>query len=144
MTYTKYSASGNDFVIFHTFIEKDYSELAIKLCNRTEGIGSDGLIALVPNSDHDFKWLFYNSDGSDAAMCGNGARACAHYAYSNNLAPADMKFLTDGKQNNTEMLPINDPQVSCVVRMIFGENCRCFCVLCLVWIRINGAYLSNS
>lgn len=94
MTYTKYSASGNDFVIFHTFIKKDYSQLAIALCNRTEGIGADGLIVLVPNDEHDFEWLFYNSDGSDAAMCGNGTRACAHYAYSNNLAPASMQFLT--------------------------------------------------
>lgn len=94
MTYTKYSASGNDFVIFHTFIKKDYSEEAIKLCNRTEGIGADGLIVLVPNEKADFEWLFYNSDGSDASMCGNGTRACAHYAYTNNLASSSMQFLT--------------------------------------------------
>ena len=94
MTYTKYSASGNDFVIFHTFIKKDYSKEAIKLCNRTEGIGADGLIVLVPNEEADFEWLFYNSDGSDASMCGNGTRACAHYAYVNNLAPSSMQFLT--------------------------------------------------
>lgn len=94
MTYTKYSASGNDFVIFHTFIKKDYSEEAIKLCNRTEGIGADGLIVLVPNEKADFEWLFYNSDGSDASMCGNGTRACAHYAYTNNLAASSMQFLT--------------------------------------------------
>ncbi|PPK58983.1 diaminopimelate epimerase [Malaciobacter marinus] len=94
MTYTKYSASGNDFVIFHSFIKKDYSKEAITLCNRTEGIGADGLIVLIPNSDYDFEWLFYNSDGSHAAMCGNGTRACAHYAYTNNLAPSNMKFLT--------------------------------------------------
>jgi diaminopimelate epimerase len=94
MTYTKYSASGNDFVIFHTFIKKDYSKEAIELCNRTEGIGADGLIVLVPNKDADFEWLFYNSDGSDASMCGNGTRACAHYAYVNNLAPSSMQFLT--------------------------------------------------
>ena len=94
MTYTKYSASGNDFVIFHTFIEKDFSQLAVKLCNRTEGIGADGLVVLVPSSDADFKWLFYNSDGSDAAMCGNASRAVAHYAYNNNLAPSSLKFLT--------------------------------------------------
>lgn len=94
MTYTKYSASGNDFVIFHTFIEKDYSEDAKKLCNRTEGIGADGLVALVPSNDADFKWLFYNSDGSDAAMCGNATRAVAHYAYTNGLALNKMKFLT--------------------------------------------------
>ncbi len=95
MTYTKYSASGNDFVIFHTFNKKDYSKLAVELCNRTEGIGADGLIVLVPHENYDFEWLFYNSDGSDAAMCGNGTRACAHYAYSNELAPASMTFLTN-------------------------------------------------
>ncbi len=94
MTYTKYSASGNDFVIFHTFLEKDYSKKAIELCNRTEGIGADGLVALVPSNEADFKWLFYNSDGSDASMCGNATRAVAHYAYNNNLANDSMKFLT--------------------------------------------------
>ena len=94
MTYTKYSASGNDFVIFHTFIKQDYSQEAIQLCNRTEGIGADGLIVLIPNEEAAFEWLFYNSDGSDASMCGNGTRACAHYAYTNNLAPSSMKFLT--------------------------------------------------
>jgi len=94
MIYTKYSASGNDFVIFHTFTKKDYSQLAIKLCNRTQSIGADGLIVLVPNETYDFEWLFYNSDGSAAAMCGNGTRACAHYAYTNNLATKEMTFLT--------------------------------------------------
>ena len=94
MTYTKYSASGNDFIISHSFLEKDFSKDAIKLCNRTEGIGADGFVVLVPNSDANFKWLFYNSDGSDAAMCGNASRACAHYAYNNNLAESKMQFLT--------------------------------------------------
>ena len=94
MTYTKYSASGNDFIIFHTFVEKDFSTLAQELCNRTEGIGADGLVALVPSKEADFKWLFYNSDGSDAAMCGNATRAVAHYAYNNGLAASSMKFLT--------------------------------------------------
>lgn len=94
MTYQKYSASGNDFVIFHTLVKKDYSDLAIKLCNRTEGIGADGLIVIVPNENQDFEWLFYNSDGSHASMCGNGTRACAHYAYTNMLAKTKMNFLT--------------------------------------------------
>lgn len=94
MTYTKYSASGNDFVIFHTFIEQDFSQKAIELCNRTEGIGADGLVALIPSKEADFKWLFYNSDGSVASMCGNATRAVAHYAYNNGLANPSMKFLT--------------------------------------------------
>jgi len=95
MQISKYNASGNDFVIFHTFVEKDYSSLAKKLCHRQEGIGADGLIVLVPNTGVDFKWLFYNSDGSHAAMCGNGTRACAHYAFANGLANSEMTFLTD-------------------------------------------------
>ncbi|RXJ57957.1 diaminopimelate epimerase [Candidatus Marinarcus aquaticus] len=94
MTYTKYSASGNDFVIFHTFKNQDYSQEAIRLCNRTEGIGADGLIVLVPNTTYDFEWLFYNSDGSTASMCGNGTRACAHYAVTNGLASENLTFLT--------------------------------------------------
>jgi len=94
MTYTKYSASGNDFIIFHTFVEQDFSQKAIELCNRTEGIGADGLVALIPNNEADFKWLFYNSDGSVASMCGNATRAVAHYAYNNGLANSSMKFLT--------------------------------------------------
>lgn len=94
MTYTKYSASGNDFVIFHTFIEKDYAQEAKKFCDRTEGIGADGFVALVPSNEADFKWLFYNSDGSHAAMCGNATRAVAHYAFNNGLAKEKMKFLT--------------------------------------------------
>ena len=95
MTYTKYSASGNDFVIFHSFIEKDFTQDAIKLCNRTEGIGADGFVALLPCDEADFKWKFYNSDGSNAAMCGNATRAVAHYAYNNNLAASKMRFLTE-------------------------------------------------
>lgn len=95
MTYTKYSASGNDFVIFHTILEKDYSSDAIKLCNRTEGIGADGLVVILPSSEADFKWLFYNSDGSHASMCGNATRAVSHYAFFNNLvASNEMQFLT--------------------------------------------------
>lgn len=94
MTVSKYSASGNDFVIFHTLIKKDRSALAKELCNRQEGIGSDGLIVLLPHSEYDFEWQFYNSDGSEAEMCGNGSRACAHYAFINDLAPRRMRFLT--------------------------------------------------
>lgn len=94
MTVAKYSASGNDFVLFHSFISRDRSELARTLCDRQGGVGADGLIVLVPHETYDFAWEFYNSDGSTAQMCGNGSRACAHYAFTNGLAPASMRFLT--------------------------------------------------
>jgi len=91
---SKYSASGNDFVIYHAFEKKDRTALAIELCDRKEGIGADGLIVLVPHETEDFEWEFYNSDGSSAEMCGNGSRAAAHYAYENGLAKSKMSFLT--------------------------------------------------
>lgn len=94
MKIAKYSANGNDFVIFNSHEKKDRTNLAKILCNRHEGIGADGLIVIVPNKTYDFEWQFYNSDGSHADMCGNGSRACAHYAYKNGLAKNSMKFLT--------------------------------------------------
>ena len=94
MIVSKYSASGNDFVIFHTFKKEDRSELAKKLCDRFNGIGADGLIVILPHEKYDFEWQFYNSDGSEAEMCGNGSRAAAHYSHVNNLVNNRMRFLT--------------------------------------------------
>jgi len=96
----KYSANGNDFVLFHAFNKKDRSQLAIELCNRQSGIGADGLIVLIPHPTLDFEWEFYNADGSTAEMCGNGSRACAHYAVRFGLAPERMTFLTEAGEIN--------------------------------------------
>ena len=94
MQIAKYSANGNDFVLFHTPMRDDFTQIARELCHRQDGIGADGLIVVIPHSEYDFEWLFYNSDGSHADMCGNGSRACAHYAYIHELAPKEMSFLT--------------------------------------------------
>jgi len=94
MQVAKYSANGNDFVIFHSNSKEDRSILAQQLCHRQNGIGADGLIVIIPNTQYDFEWQFYNSDGSEADMCGNGSRAAAHYAVKNSLAPKEMSFLT--------------------------------------------------
>lgn len=104
MQIAKYNASGNDFVIFHTFCELDRSKLAQELCHRQKGVGADGLIVLLPQGEYDFKWQFYNSDGSEASMCGNGTRACAHYAYSQGLAPKKMRFLTGAGVIQSEVI----------------------------------------
>lgn len=94
MQVEKYNASGNDFVIFHTFHKARRNTLAQKLCHRQSGVGADGLIVLIPHEKYDFEWEFYNSDGSDAEMCGNGSRAAAHYAVSNGLCGSEMAFMT--------------------------------------------------
>lgn len=90
----KYNASGNDFVIFHDSKHQDRTELAKILCDRHAGIGADGLIVCIPHGEYDFQWQFYNDDGSSAEMCGNGSRACAHYALAHDLAEENMTFLT--------------------------------------------------
>ena len=102
MKYTKYDASGNDFVIFDTKIEKDYSSLAIKLCSK-KYFDTDGMIVVVPHDTLDFKWLFYNNDGSVASMCGNGTRAVAHYTYSNNITKSNCTFLTSAGEISCEV-----------------------------------------
>jgi len=103
MMIAKYSANGNDFVLFHAFDKKDRSQLAIELCNRQSGIGADGLIVLIPHATLDFEWEFYNADGSTAEMCGNGSRACAHYAVRFGLAPESMTFLTIAGEINAQV-----------------------------------------
>jgi diaminopimelate epimerase len=103
MKLSKYSANGNDFVIFHSNIKENRSELAKILCHRQDGVGADGLIVVVPHDKYDFEWEFYNSDGSHADMCGNGSRACAHYAYNNSLAPDKMSFLTGAGVINAQV-----------------------------------------
>ena len=88
--FTKMNGLGNDFVIL------DYDEykkanipadkLALKLCNRNFSIGADGLIIVNPNTDKaDISWIFYNSDGSIAQMCGNGMRCFSRYVYDKKI-----------------------------------------------------------
>jgi len=103
MHISKYNASGNDFVIFHTFKKADRSELAKKLCHRQSGIGADGLIVLVPHESLEYEWEFYNSDGSLADMCGNGSRAAAHYAVTNGLAENKHSFLSGAGEIKCEV-----------------------------------------
>ncbi|PSM52987.1 diaminopimelate epimerase [Campylobacter blaseri] len=108
MQISKYSASGNDFAIFVSLVSKNRSELARKICDRFNGIGADGLIVILPDEKYDFKWEFYNSDGSLASMCGNGSRAACMFAYENNLAKKDMSFLSNAGLINGKIYDIKD------------------------------------
>lgn len=94
MFVSKYSASGNDFVICHGFIKKDRASFAKEICNRFNGVGADGFVVVLPHAEYDFEWEFYNSDGSVASMCGNASRAVAHYALDQGLCKQDLVFLT--------------------------------------------------
>lgn len=94
----KMSGSGNDFIIVDNrnkvVDETDLPDLIAKACRRKMSVGADGFILVENTDDADFKWRFYNSDGSVAEMCGNGARCVARYAYLNGIAGPDMSFKT--------------------------------------------------
>jgi len=95
MTVTKYSANGNDFIIFIAQEKADRSELARKLCHRQNGVGADGMVVVLPHPKYDFEWEFYNADGSYAAMCGNASRAVAHFAHEKGICKdGKAEFLT--------------------------------------------------
>lgn len=101
ISFYKMSGSGNDFLIIDNrrkVIDENElsdSDFIKKVCRRKMSVGSDGLI-LIENSELvDFKWRFYNSDGSPAEMCGNGARCAARFACLNGISGRDMSFETD-------------------------------------------------
>ncbi|MEI6306509.1 MAG: diaminopimelate epimerase, partial [Deltaproteobacteria bacterium] len=87
MKFTKMHGAGNDYVYVNCFEEnvKNPKELAISVSNRNFGIGSDGLILIMPSDKADLRMRMFNSDGSESEMCGNGIRCVAKYGYDHGI-----------------------------------------------------------
>jgi len=87
MKFAKMHGAGNDYVYVNGFVETvtDPQTLAIAVSNRQFGIGSDGLILILPSQVADIRMRMFNADGSEAEMCGNGIRCVAKYAYDHGL-----------------------------------------------------------
>ena len=87
MKFTKMHGAGNDYIYMNGFVQEieDPSALAIRLSNRNFGIGSDGLVLILPSENSDFRMQMFNSDGSEAEMCGNASRCVGKYVYDNGL-----------------------------------------------------------
>jgi diaminopimelate epimerase len=87
MKFAKMHGAGNDYVYINGFEEKvaDPAGLAVAVSDRHFGIGSDGLILILPSQVADVRMRMFNADGSEAEMCGNGVRCVAKYAYEHGL-----------------------------------------------------------
>ncbi len=95
--FTKMHASGNDFIIIDNRggkVSGDAPEAARRLCRRHFSIGADGLILIEKSKTADFAWRFFNSDGSEVEMCGNGSRCAAMFAYARCIGGRRLSFET--------------------------------------------------
>lgn len=92
MEFTKMQGNGNDFVVIDDRENryKDYSRMALIMCDRHFGIGADGLLIIKNSSSYDSMMVVYNSDGSQAEMCGNGIRCFAKYLFDNGIVKKEI------------------------------------------------------
>jgi len=97
--FSKMSGSGNDFIIIDNregIMDEDLlKEFIVKVCARGISVGADGLILIEGSEWANFRWRFFNADGSSAAMCGNGARCAARFAFLNGIGGRRLTFETD-------------------------------------------------
>lgn len=91
MKFVKMEGLGNDFIVTHGLTEEEYNGVVQKvprLCDRRKGIGADGIIIVLPfqSSDTDYRMRYFNADGGEAEMCGNGIRCFALYLNETGLS----------------------------------------------------------
>jgi len=123
INFYKMSGCGNDFIIIDNrksvVAGDNLPEFAKKICCRRMSVGADGLVLIENTHEADFKWQFYNSDGSLAEMCGNAARCTARFAYINKIAGSRMSFKTQAGIISAQIM---DETVR--VKMTDPENVR--------------------
>jgi diaminopimelate epimerase len=96
MKFTKMHGIGNDYIYINGFEVSvpDPANLSIRMSAYHTGVGSDGIILILPSDKADLRMRMFNSDGIEAQMCGNGARCVARYAYERGLIPKDKAQFT--------------------------------------------------
>ncbi|BAG83983.1 diaminopimelate epimerase [Candidatus Azobacteroides pseudotrichonymphae] len=111
MKFTKMHGAGNDYIYIDCFKEKIDcpEELAIRLSDRHKGIGSDGLVLIMPSDKCSFRMRMFNSDGSEAQMCGNAIRCVGKYVYDNGYTrKLNITIETLAGVKQLELFPTND------------------------------------
>jgi diaminopimelate epimerase len=123
MKFTKMHGAGNDYVYVDCFAEQldNPEQIAMKVSNRNFGIGSDGLILIMPSNVADVRMRMFNSDGSESEMCGNGIRCVAKYAYDHGIVSSREITAETGAGVLTLRLVTNDSNKVEKVRVNMGR-----------------------
>ncbi len=127
MKFTKMQGIGNDYVYVNCFEEdiKNPSELSIAISDRHFGVGSDGLIMIMPSPVADARMRIFNADGSEAQMCGNGIRCVAKYLYEYGIKKSDrMTIETAAGLKTIELTVVNEDVTQIRVEMGTPELLR--------------------
>ena len=121
LDFFKYQGTGNDFIIINNrkmLFPKNDNELVRRLCDRKFGIGADGLMLLEEETGYDFEMVYYNSDGREGTMCGNGGRCISAFAHHLGIGNNKGKFIAvDGEHHyeiNNDIVRLNMIEVSAI------------------------------
>jgi len=121
--FTKMHGIGNDYVYVNGFEESvaDPAGLARRIADRHFGVGGDGLILILPSQAGDVRMRMFNADGSESAMCGNGVRCVAKFAYDHGLARVNPIRVETGAGVRTIQLALGDDGLVCSATVDMGE-----------------------
>ena len=113
MEFAKMEAAGNDFIVFNgiKYQIQEYSKLALNTCDRQLSLGADGILVCENSNRADIKMLYYNSDGSQGEMCGNGIRCLAKYVYEEGIVNKDVITVETLAGIKTVCLDVIDKEV---------------------------------
>jgi diaminopimelate epimerase len=110
ISFSKYHGAGNDFIIIHNLDKRVRltTQQIAAICHRNTGVGADGLIVLLPSEETDFEMKYYNSDGAEGTMCGNGGRCITAFAYQNGITGKKCEFTAINGRHKGEIIESPD------------------------------------